>query len=139
MKILNEDFLMGICFFVSSKSNDDPKEAALLSFGEKIIFSDYSKKNILGNRMGSSINEFDFGVNYQSLDLYLNFTPSFYDLSTIINKSNSHFERIIYFKTKEFDEESLLLLKEKVISFSIIEYKGNLNWIRDFVSSLNIF
>lgn len=139
MKISKDDFFMGVCFFVSAQSSDVSQESVVASNNNNIIFSSYSKKDTLGQKFGSSVLEINFDLLKCPFDLYLNFTPSFDELTAIFDHNNKNLERLIYFKTKDFQESSISLLKNNNSCCSIIEYNGNLNWIRDFVSFLNIF
>lgn len=65
---------------------------------------------------------------------YLTHTPN-YDSVMLLIASN--IKRIVYFPNKPIDQNSLDFAKSAYVQLD--EFKGNLNWVRDYFQVLDIF
>ena len=65
---------------------------------------------------------------------YITCTPCY---SCVVNLISANIKRIIYFSTEEIDPAALDAVK---CEYGQIEkFKGNLNWMRDYINTLDIF
>lgn len=66
--------------------------------------------------------------------VYLTHTPCY---SCSLGLLASNIKRVVYFPTKKIDENTLNAFQTAYAQAE--EFKGNLNWMRDYMKSLDIF
>lgn len=66
--------------------------------------------------------------------VYITYTPCYNCLLTLVTVK---VRKVVYFSTGQLDIESKDLVDK--VGLKIEEFKGNLNWIRDYIQSLDVF
>lgn len=65
---------------------------------------------------------------------YLTHTPCYHCAMSLIS---ANIKRIVYFPTKSIDSDTVDAIRCAYAQLD--EFKGNLNWMRDYIKTLNIF
>lgn len=139
-KITNDnDYWMGMAFFISAKSlNEDQEEKQ----GAVIVTQDYSlvhmscDQSLNNHFIHAELNTLMEASTENSNIMYVTHTPCYSCLLAIFAAGIKH---IIYFPTKSLDEKSLDLIHQLQHrgGFKVEEFKGNLNWMRDYLKTLD--
>lgn len=121
LKILNDDFFVGILLLFRFVSFDVDRQSALaVNFRGEILSSALGQ-----NHLGDDFTALSFlHFNEEDVVVYLSYAPKSNDLINI--KNTPSIKRVVFYEP-DFDET---IFSEKVI---FDKFDGNLNWIRDFV------
>lgn len=65
---------------------------------------------------------------------YVTYTPCYHCVLSLVA---ANIKRIVYFKTKPLDQDTEEAMR--CAYGQIDEFRGNLNWMRDYLKTLNIF
>lgn len=134
--IPKEDYWVGMAFCFGAMSFYKRQAAIivdshnLISYGLEIqpngIFGE--SDHLLSSEIHAISNS---KIDCQNSVIYLTHTPNY---SSILNIVNAGIKRIVYFNTKKLCDDSLDLVKKANISMQ--EFRGNLNWMKDYMKIL---
>lgn len=131
-----DDYWMAIAFMFSASSmSNRPQACVVVSVdGELLVVSNdaiVSGNHIVSAEMNSILN---CKSSISDSIVYLTYSPSYNSVLVLIKKN---VKRIVYFPTKSLDSDTLDVVR--LANVNIKEFKGNLNWMRDYLKTLDIF
>lgn len=132
-----DEYWMGVLLYLAALSPNRQgalianQENEMLSYGldapPKSIYCD--TEHILAAEINAISNSSE---DFTNCCIYLTHTPSYNSVLQIIS---SGIKRIIYLSTETLGNECLSALKQG--SVTSYEFRGNLNWLRDYLQVLN--
>lgn len=135
-----DDYWLGLAFLIAAASkNPDEKQGAVVVSPANEALSlacDGSPTSMQDSShfVNAELNAL-FGVKVPIKDttLYLTHTPCY---QSCLAALAAGVKRIVYFKTDELTEDSVDAAKDGYLQLET--FRGNLNWVRDYVKSLEL-
>lgn len=137
--IIGDDYWMGLAFMVAAGSTSMRQQGCVL------VGTNNNLITVACDGSPSNMQDSDHIVHAETNALlkispqlggtaYLTHTPCY---NCCLNLLTANFKRIIYNSTKTIDPNTLNAAQTAYGRLE--EYKGNLNWMRDYLASLDIF
>lgn len=140
----NDDYWMGVALMIASSPSSIFNEGCvILDANNQMIGAGFDSlpNGLDRNHIKSSHvvhAEMNAIANCKSTlfnsNVYITYTPCYNCVLTLIA---CQVRRIIFFSTGQLDVESKDLIDK--MGFNIEEFRGNLNWMRDYIQSLDVF
>lgn len=140
----NDDYWMGVAFMIASSPSSIFNEGCIIVNSNNEIISvgfdslpngldgNYSKSDHVVHAEMNAITQCK--VSIFNSTVFITYTPCYNCVLTLVA---AQVRKIVYFSTGKLDAESRDLIDK--IAFKVEEFKGNLNWMRDYIQSLNVF
>jgi len=138
--INRDDYWMGMAFMFASKSNFDPQHGCVIVDANNEMVSHGCESAPNHFKSFDHILHAEMKALFESCEslcgstVYVNYAPCYDCCFYLFSRS---VKRIVYYPNGILQDETYDLLKA---SYAQVEaFKGNLNWMRDYFKTLNIF
>lgn len=138
--ISSDEYWMGTVFMLAAKSSTGKMMIAVDSFIEKnqIIYSSREQELCSSGKFNHEraleVDIIANAVDMSNSTIYCNYTP---DYAAVCNLMSVGLKRIIFYQTEDLTKDTQDLNDSRIIS--VTPFKGNLNWMRDYLASLDNF
>lgn len=127
-----EDFWMGLAFWIAAKSENTEQEGAIIVTDGNLLLYGYDSSPLPDGQFFRHAER--IALQNRKLDgsiMYVTRTPC---ADCLLEITATNLKKIVYFKTKELDDNSQEIIKKGRLN--VKAYSGNLNWMRDYVMNL---
>lgn len=137
-QVLNKDeYWIAVSFILAAGSKGKGTACLIVNSQNEIISCACDKLTFSNSKHAfspESLAVLKIACDSTNSTAYLTHTPN-YDSVMLLIAAN--IKRIVYFPNKCIDQNSLDIAKSAYVQLE--EFKGNLNWVRDYFQVLNIF